>query len=779
MAERLPSMGTPNALPVNTLIPNPMVQIVPPLSERSLDGLPEPETVLEASLEEDEMAELVAGFREEIDESRQRYANKKRDIYKVHCYLKGEDPIDPPEDYQQSTFFYRRLPRLVTIAKTKVLKNVCPLEGHPYVLEPSAIPPGDPKDAAVSELLGRVAALRKEVADIFDTVNLDDMLDDVCGRTATDGTYFFYGPSTLSQPAMRNTGGFSKDVPAEEGKKPMWRGYEALDVFPDASAKMVAEADVFHFRHLWSKHQMRSLKRDNSFDQEALAKVLETFPQGNWSEESEEWDDLPSNPNRYVVWLRTGFIDADVIELLRGQKLIPEPIPGEEDNERLLVDSLWEIWFCGDIVLKASRRAFQPEQMPVMAIPFFRDVTGLMGIGVGEAAIDIQEMLINITRAIDDDLADTSGFQAVVDAGSVMNKSLEIRGRKTWITRKSGKDEGRRPPVEFFRPPTNLQHLIACFQLFESMIPICTGIPEQVTGLDMGSGVRTNMMHNDVWSALEDFLKETVGSVDRFFWKPILRDTYEWISAYHPRKMELRVDPIIKVMGVRGALRREIVGRKAQEFIVAMKQNNDSGWINEPEIMASVIEGLGLDSQRGVLTPEQYVQRKAVEMQEERLRKQSGMDPEMLLAKERAHMSARDVISNAYQSTEKNNPVWLALAEQLFETTGTSNPRVQAALAIWARVQATYYQRLGLASPEEAAALQAPFTAESPLELEPGFRDEAGAAAAKAQQNVSPLPGPDPVPAVSMEAISSLMSGGTGGSSQGGPMPSSPTGVGV
>lgn len=218
---------------------------------------------------------------------------------------------------------------------------------------------------------------------------------------------------------------------------------------------------------------------------------------------------------------------------------------------------------------------------------------------------------------------------------------------------------------------------------------------------------------------------------------------------------------MIKVSGVRGALKREIAGKKAQEFIIAMKQNNDSSWINEPEIMPTVIEGLGLDGTKGVLTPQQYVERKALEMEEQK--KRAEVTPEMMLAKERAHMSARDVMANAYRSTQPQNPIFLAIAEQLFETTGTSSPRAQAALSVWAKTIAAYYQQLGLATPEEAAALGAPFTVESPLELEPGARDEAAAAAASSAGAGRAVQGTEAVPAIPMETLQALMGQGPSG----------------
>ena len=106
---------------------DPVMQIVPPIVDqlhaaKESIAAAEAETILAQSEEtKDELVELVEGFRAEIDLSRQHFADKKRKVHKGLCYLSGRDVDDPPEDYNESTFFYRRLPRVASVGKTRIL----------------------------------------------------------------------------------------------------------------------------------------------------------------------------------------------------------------------------------------------------------------------------------------------------------------------------------------------------------------------------------------------------------------------------------------------------------------------------------------------------------------------------------------------------------------------------------------------------------------------------------------------------------------------------------
>jgi hypothetical protein len=698
------------------------------------------ESPLMEAPEQTELGKLLGQFYAEIDMADQARQPKEQKWIKIDKYLAGEDVQDAPEDYQESTFFYRRLPRIIQIGKAKLFKHVCPLHGRPWEVKPSPRGYGDKPQAEVDTSLRK---LRLEIEDIHDAMEMENMSDDMCEFLASRGSAVAFGPIQLSQPRMRWQDGVETLDPADTNK-PMWKLYDPITVYPDPNGKKAQDMEYVYFRHVLSGHQIRTLEEDDTFIAAELGTLLSDMPDGNWASEVKDWETAPSatnlnssNMNRYVTWMRVGMLTAEALEAL-GEKV---PKDDRSDNKRVMTESQWEIWFCGQHILKISKRKFQPKKMPISFIPFRRDPTSAFGIGAGESALEVVEMLVNITRSIDDALTDTSGYQVMLDAGAVENKDLTVRGRKTWIYRNkaNGRKEGPSGrPVEFFAVPSNLPHLLECFSLFESMLPICTGIPEMMTGLDMGSGVRTDNMANDVWASLEEFLKDVVGNVDRYWWKPHLRDTYQWIQTYYQDRKDLQVDATMEVQGVRGALRRELVGRKVKDFYATMHQFGLPDWFDEIELAKTVAEGIGIETEKAVLSPEKYVERQQLMAKKKELEIAAGQAPvSAAQEKERAHTSARDAMLETFKSfmtADPHNPNTIPIMERIYKLTGQLDPKAEAALSVWSRLLAAEFARLQVITAQESAILTAPVEANTPSEEAPGANTSPAADAEKIRQ---------------------------------------------
>ena len=681
--------------------------------------------------EESAISKLLGQFNQEIDLADDGRLPKERKFIKVEKYLAGKDVQDPPEGYEESTFFYRRLPRIVQIGKAKLFKHVSPIHGRPWEVKPS---PRHNQNVAQDEQNRRIGRLREEIEDIHEAMDCENLLDDMCEHMSALGTAVIYGPTQLSQPRLRWQDG-SEVLEDADANRPMWKVYDPKSVYPDPNGRKSQDLEYVHFHHILSAHQIRSLQDDNTFIKEELAELIKDLPTGNWAGNLKKWEIAPfptnvSNAalNRYLVWMRVGFLTAEALDAL-GEKFgekTPDLKGLDSDQRKAMAESLWEIWFCDKHVLKISKRKFQPKKMPVYFVPFRRDPTSIFGIGAGEAALEVVEMLVNITRAIDDALADTSGFQAIIDAGAIENKDLRIRGRKTWIYRNKGVARKEGPagkPIDFFTVPSNMDHLMACFKLFESMLPVVTGIPEMVTGQDMGSGVRTDQMMTDIWASLEEFLKDVVGNVDRYWWKPHLRDTYQWIQTYYRDQKDFQIEADLQVQGVRGALRRELVGRKVADIYEKFHQFGLPDWFDEVELGKAIMEGAGIETEKAMLTPDQYVERQALKAKQKELQAAAGQAPENAEhEKERAHTSARDAVIESFKalmSANPTDPATIPLLERIFKLTGQLDARSEAALSVRSKMLAQQYAEQGFADAYEKKQLEAPVVPDSPLDLTP------------------------------------------------------------
>jgi len=682
--------GTPAGSVLQTAPTGSMMQVTPPNYGPNAPALPDGPVGEEPMFEEkeiDAVHKLLGSFYQEIDLADYGRREKESKWMKINKYNAGKDVNEPQDGYEESTFFYRRLPRLIQIAKAKLFKNVWPIQGRPWEIKPS--PRNDPQRMSPEEQELRIRHLREEYEDIHEAMEMENFMDDMTQFIATYGSAVVYGPVQISNPRLRFQDG-SDVIEAEDKAKPMWTMYDPQWVYPDPNGKKAQEMEYVHFHHVWSGHQLRSLQEDPTFIASEVADLIHDMPFGDWAGNLKRWEIAPfitnvSNAalNRYVVWMRVGILTKDALEDL-GQKF-PHLKDLDKTQTKDMTDSIWEIWFCQKHILKISKRKFQPWKMPVNFVPFRRDPGSIFGIGVGESALEVVEMLVNVVRSIDDDMADTSGFQAMIDAAGVENKDLRVRGRKTWIYRNKGVNRKEGPsgkPVEFFKVPSNLEHLMACYKLFESMLPIVTGVTEAATGLDMGSGVRTDNMANAVWASLEEFIRDTVGNCDRYWWKPHLRDAYQWIQDFYPDWEKYKVEADLLVQGVRGALKREIVGQRVREFFNESRQVQQPDWMDEVEMLRAIAEGLGLDQEKAVLTPEQFVEKTNLKAKQAQIQAQAGRDPNKAeQGKQRAQMSKQDAQLKAFTGIPENaETVKLAAFRKLAEETGLMTPELKMAL---------------------------------------------------------------------------------------------------
>jgi hypothetical protein len=202
---------------------------------------------------------------------------------------------------------------------------------------------------------------------------------------------------------------------------------------------------------------------------------------------------------------------------------------------------------------------------------------------------------------------------------------------------------------------------------------------------------------------------------------------------------------VIAVDGVQGAIRREIVGKKVERFFVKMQQAGMSDWIDQIPLVRAIVEGMGIETEEAVMTPTKWVAQQALKLKQKQLEAAAGEPPNASTEKERAHTSNKDAILEAFKvvmTANPNDPNSVVLMELVYKLTSQLSDKARTALSIRSKMVAGEYQKMGMASPEEAATLSAPVTADSPLELPPAERDPAQAQEAQAAAGTIPMPSP-------------------------------------
>lgn len=730
-----------------TVSPDSMIASFGPTIQEQILALQQPAKMLmeePVRVVDVEASGIIERFQEEVRLSRDHYRSRRERWEKVRSYMNAEDPAEIPPGYTESTFFYRRLPRIVETGKSRLMKHVAPIHATVWGLNATA------QDSGADGVKEKIETLKRRMKDDYEIIGEEDLVDESGDLVMRYGSAIWIGPFHFSAPRSRWQGGTLRVV-EEDMNRPMWEVWSPFNIYPDAHARKQADLEQIHIYDPMTENQLWQLADSGDLDREAVEALLDDMPDGNFAMCKESWDTRPDDSRLWVVWRRFGLVTEEVTGYVKRKKLDAEPKEMLADDGKPILGGrqMWDTWYCGDqFILKCKRRVFRPDTIPAYFVPFRRDPDSVFGIGVGEACLEVQEMLVNIARSLDDALLDTSGYQVAIDAAAVTNTDLKVRPRKTWTWRRKAKDahmSGQRA-VDFFAVPSNIPHLLQAFSLFESLIPVVSGVPETPTGQVLGSGIRTDNMLNATYEVIEEFIKTGVGNFDRFLFKPRTRDHYDWIRSVEPENDDYNVDIAVVTTGVKGALKRELVGRKLKEMAQDLNLLGFSDWIDPIEGARTVIEGVGMDGERAVLTVEAYLAKKQAEIAEKQAETQATRGVEHSLnAKERAHTSARDAILQGFKATRPDNPLWPLFAEQLFELTGLSNPKVNAAIGVWMQALIAYYQKLGIASQEQVATLMEPPRSESVLEVEPGFRDEAQAEMAKQEDTRTSPAEPAPV----------------------------------
>ena len=238
----------------------------------------------------DAIGKLIGQFNNEIDTADNGRSTKEWAWRKVDKYLAGKDVNPPPQGYTESTFFYRRLPRITQIGKAKLFKHVCPIQGRPWDVKRSARRDQN-EDPHEDE---KVSKLKAEIEDIQEAHDSENNSDDMCEFMSNLGTAVAVGPIQISQPHMRWNGG-QEQIDPEDKLKPMWQWYDPKEVYPDPNAKKAQQLEYVHFHHVMSPHQLRSLaKSDDTFIASEIAKLLEKLgANGNWAQNLKKWEQVP------------------------------------------------------------------------------------------------------------------------------------------------------------------------------------------------------------------------------------------------------------------------------------------------------------------------------------------------------------------------------------------------------------------------------------------------------------------------------------------------------
>lgn len=257
------------------------------------------------------------------------------------------------------------------------------------------------------------------------------------------------------------------------------------DIYFDPISEKVEECSSIFRRRVMTRSQMRELLQDPLFDSEAILKLLEENPDGNWS--VKPWEASIAAIDRRNTLMGTGangrFVVYERWGKISGRELKDAGIEVEtKDLER---ETMAQIWICGNKIIKCESSKLHADRLPFY-IAQYDVVPGTMHAeGVAESMFDAQATINAAEREKNNNMAAISRPNVIVrpDRLKMRDTVIEFKPGKVW-TVKEGDDSQVGKPVDFFDVPNHLESFLKVQASAKQWAQEETGLPDFLQGMN-------------------------------------------------------------------------------------------------------------------------------------------------------------------------------------------------------------------------------------------------------------------------------------------------------
>ena len=389
-----------------------------------------------------------------------------------------------------------------------------------------------------------------------------------------------------------------------------WLRVSPFDIWWSPGASTIGDANVIE-RIRFTRADLNDALDLPGYDHKAVRAVLTEYPNG-LSDQPDSTDSsravLESRENPF--WNMTGLIDClEFHGCVQGQMLLDAGMP-----KRLIPDPMRdyavEAWLIGSYIIKLQL-APSPKKRAPYYITSFEKVPGtLVGNALPDMLEDLQEAANAALRAINNNMAMSSGPQVVVndDRLSGMENGEEIYPWKRWHVTSDpmGAGSSANKPIEFFQPASNIQELMATFQMFFAMADDVSAIPRYLQGGASGGAGRTASGLAMLMGNASKVLQTVCANIDRDQVAPALDALLDMILLTDTTDVLDGTEKVV-VKGVSVALQRETLRARQLEFLAATANPIDMqivGPKGRAEVLRAVANTMGLPGEQIVPSAE-------------------------------------------------------------------------------------------------------------------------------------------------------------------------------
>ena len=464
----------------------------------------------------------------------------------------------------------------------------------------------------IEEARVRSEAMSREMEDQLVEGNYSAQCRDVIEFSCKQGTGILKGPIDSGKMTRRwvkdGNNYVLKDVP---DNRPTYTSVNPWAWFPDPNATKVEEAEFSYEQHLFTKKQMRKLARDQSYDKDAIRRLLKDGPRSTIPNYIARIRDIANQEqvsieNKYVVWEYRGPLEADELKDLFFASGDIDGWEAIEDD----IDPLFEVnvvvYVCQGEVLKFGIHHLDSEESIYSVFNFAPDSSSIWGCGVPALMRDSQSAINAGWRMMLDNGGLSAGPQVLVNQKAVepADGSWELSNRKVWLA----KDDAPNgiTPFQVFNIESNQAELANIINFAKSFADEEVSLPTPGQNEQGGQVANTTFGLAMLMNNNNVVFRRVVKNFDDDLTVPSLRRLYDWNMQFSDKE-KIKGDMRVDARGSSVLLMREL---QSQNLMILLQTfGNDPrfmGWIKEKEGLKKVVQSMLLPANELIRTQEEF-----------------------------------------------------------------------------------------------------------------------------------------------------------------------------
>lgn len=343
---------------------------------------------------------------------------------------------------------------------------------------------------------------------------------------------------------------------------PRYSFVSVWDLYVDPTAHNMNDAEWVIERHKMNETQVRELRRQPQFDNNAIDNLLHAGP--NYAEEVGN-DSQTEDPNLnttayrssslYELYEYWGYVSIDKVREY-GLKVPEDAV----DYVQVC------LWFSNNEILRVSLNPFQPNRIPYFLTPYESDPYSIYGVGVPESMSDQQKLINGFMRMAVDNLALAGNMVFDVDESALApGQPMEIAPGQ--IFRRIAGSPGQ--AVYGIKFPNTANENLQMVREMRQQADEATGIPSIAHGQTGVSGTgRTASGMSMILNNASLNIKSVVRNIDRNVIRPIGQSLFAWNMQYNgPAHPDIEGDLEIIATGASSLEQKDVENQRLQVFL--------------------------------------------------------------------------------------------------------------------------------------------------------------------------------------------------------------------